>query len=103
MPRNADTPSPERPRTLPCAVSTMGSTMPATLQGAEHSRQLSRHRRLQLGIGAGRRLAVRAPALEGGGVAEAVPLHVVVGDLADQVGPHRLPRQVAPGVPAAVA
>ena len=44
--------------------------------------------------------AVRAPAHEGGGVAEAVLLQVVVGDLAHRLGPQRLPGHVLAGVPA---
>src|SRR5580692_8490365 len=67
--------------------------------GPEHGGQLLGHHRLQLGVGAGGRGAVGPPAPEGGGVAEAVALEVVVGHLAHQIGGQRLPGQVLLGVP----
>ena len=51
---------------------------------AEDLVQLHGHRHLELLVGARRRLAVGAPALEPGGVAEAVALQVLVGDLGDE-------------------
>jgi hypothetical protein len=62
--------------------------------------QLLGYHHLELGVGAGRGpLAVGSPAPEGGGVAEAVALEIVVGHLADEVGGERLPAQVLLGVP----
>ena len=62
--------------------------------------QLERDGRLELGVGARRRVAVGPPAHERGGMAEAVVLEVVVGDLAHRLGPDRLPRHVLARVPA---
>ena len=57
--------------------------------GPEDLVQLHRHRRVELVVRARRRVAVGAPAHEGRGVAEAVLLQVVVGDLARPPRPAR--------------
>ena len=56
----------------------------------------------QLGEGAGR-LAVGAPAAEVGHVAEAAALHVLVGDLDDELGAEGIPGEVLAAAPAALA
>src|SRR5437773_10933544 len=65
------------------------------------SRQVGRRRSLQLVVAAVFRPLVRTPAHELRAVAEAVSLHVVVGNLDDALGPERLPAQVLAAVPAA--
>src|SRR5215211_8152017 len=62
--------------------------------------QVEFDRPLQLLVGAGLGVAVVAPAPELGGVAEPPALHVVVGDLDDQLGGERLEGRVLLGVPA---
>src|ERR1700746_1747033 len=57
----------------------------------------------ELGIRAVARLLVRAPSAKLRCVTEAVALHVVVGDFDDQFGTERLPRQVLPLAPTALA
>ena len=57
---------------------------------------------VELLVGARRRLAVGAPALEPRGVAEAVALQVLVGDLGDELDAQRLPAQVLARVPPAL-
>src|SRR6478735_11939878 len=69
---------------------------------AEDLVQLHGHRRVELLVGARRRLAVGAPALEARGVAEAVALQVLVRDLGDEVESQRLPREVLARVPPAL-
>ena len=75
-------------------------TRPQPSGGPEDLGQLVGDRRVQLVVGARRRVAVGAPAHEGRGVAEAVVLQVVVGHLADPLGAHRLPGHVLARVPA---
>src|SRR5262249_37728123 len=72
----------------------------ATATGAEHALQLVGGRDLQVVVAAVPRALVGAPAQELGGVPEASPLHVVVSDLADALGPERLPAQVLAAIPA---
>src|SRR5215208_5866424 len=62
--------------------------------------QVELDRPLQLLVGARLGVAVVTPAPELGGVAEAPALHVVIGDLDDQLGGERLEGQVLLGVPA---
>ena len=57
---------------------------------------------LELRVGAVARRLVRPPAPELRGVAEARALHVVVGDLDDELGSQRLPREVLALAPAAL-
>ena len=71
-------------------------------QISEDLPELHRHRRVELLVGARRRLAVGAPALEARGVAEPVALQVLVRDLGDQLDAQRLPRQVLARVPPAL-
>ena len=68
---------------------------------AEDALQLVGRRHLELIVAAVLGRLVGAPAHELRGVAEAVALHVVVGDLADALGAQRLPAQVLAAVPAA--
>src|SRR5207237_9629421 len=68
---------------------------------AEDRRQLLGHDDLELRVGARARLTLGAPAAEVGRVAEARSLKVVEGHLDDELGPQRLPCEVAAGVPAA--
>ena len=68
---------------------------------AEHAAQLHGDGRLELRVRAGPRIAVGPPPHEPCGVAEPVPLEVLVRDLGDQLGTQRLPRQVLRRVPAA--
>jgi hypothetical protein len=68
--------------------------------GAEHLLQLERGGDFQLVVAAVLRRLVVAPAQEGGGVAEAVALQVVVLDLDHALGPQRLPAQVLAAAPA---
>ena len=70
---------------------------------AEHLLELVRRRDLELRVVAVDRALVGAPALENGGVTEAVALHVVVFHFADPLDPQRLPRQILAGAPAALA
>ena len=58
---------------------------------------------LELRVGAVARLLVGAPAPELRGVAEARALHVIVGDLDDELGAQRLPREILALAPAALA
>ena len=53
--------------------------------------ELGGHGHVELGVGARLGTAVRTPAPESGGVAEAVALEMVVGDLAHEDGVERLP------------
>src|SRR3989442_10412863 len=76
-------------------------TCPARVTRAEDALQLVGRRDLQLLVAAGLRALVGAPAHELRGMPEASPLHVVVRDLADALGPDRLPGQVLAAVPAA--
>src|SRR5215471_1611871 len=64
--------------------------------------QLLRRDDLKLGVGAVERLLVGAPSPELRYVTEAISLHVVVCDLYDQLGAHRLPGQVLALTPAAL-
>ena len=75
----------------PCASR---PSRPPTALDPEDLLQLHRHRRVELLVGAGRRLAVGTPALEPGGVTETVALEVLVGDLGDELDAQRLPAQV---------
>ena len=70
---------------------------------AEDLLELVRRRDLELIVAAVRRRLVGPPALEDGGVAEAVALHVVVLHLAHALDAQRLPRQILAGAPAALA
>src|SRR5262245_48512549 len=76
--------------------------MPTVSSDPEDLLQLHGNRHVELLVGARRRLAVGAPALEARGVAEAVALHVLVGDLGDQAQPQRLPAEVLARVPPAL-
>src|SRR5207248_11479095 len=69
--------------------------------GAEDALQLVGGRDLQLIVAAVLGALVRAPAQELRGMPEASSLHVIVGDLADALGPQRLPAQVLAAIPAA--
>src|SRR6478735_12741712 len=69
---------------------------------AEDLVQLHGHRRVELLVGARRRLAVGSPALEARGVAEAVALQVLVRDLGHEVEAQGLPAEVLARVPAAL-
>src|SRR5688572_21763821 len=69
-------------------------------RGAEEVREQRGRRLLELIVAAVGGRSVRAPAHEGGGVAESVVLEVVEGDLADELGPHRLPGEILAAVPA---
>ena len=57
----------------------------------------------RLGEGAGAGIPVGAPAPEGGGVAEAHALEVIVGHLAHQLGPHGYPFRLPLRPPARAA
>ena len=74
---------------------------PARAARAEDALELVRRRDLQLVVAAILRPLVGAPAHEVRGVPEARALHVVVGDLADALGPQRLPAQILAAIPAA--
>src|SRR2546425_467163 len=69
--------------------------------GAEDPLELVGGRDLQLIVAAVLRSLVGSPAHELRGMPEARPLHVAVRDLADALGPKRLPAQVLAAVPAA--
>src|SRR5438105_3146829 len=76
----------------------------ALLQAQSGSEEVGEHRRrglLELVVAAVSRRLVRPPALEGGAVPEAIALEVVEGNLRDQLGPKRLPREVLAPIPAA--
>src|SRR5207253_1550928 len=73
----------------------------ARVAGAEDALQLVGRCDLQLIVAAVPWLLVRAPAHELRGVAKASALHVIVSDLADALGPQRLPAEILPPVPAA--
>src|SRR4029078_9726717 len=68
---------------------------------AEDALELVGRRHLELVVAAVPRTFVPAPAHEVRGVAEAVTLHVVIGDLADALGPERDPGEVLAPVPPA--
>ena len=59
--------------------------------GPEDVGQLGGDDDVELVVGARGGLAIRAPALEVGGVAKAQALHVLEGDFAHELGPDRLP------------
>src|SRR5262249_58025564 len=69
--------------------------------GPEELGELARPHRLELGVGAGGRGAVRAPAEEVRGVPEAVALEVVVAHLHHPLDAERLPGEVLLVVPPA--
>src|SRR5439155_4313940 len=73
----------------------------ARVARAEDPLQLVGGGHLELVVAAVARPLVRAPAHELRGVPEAGALHVVVRDLADTLGPERLPAQVLAPIPAA--
>src|SRR3954469_20213698 len=77
--------------------------LPLSGRGPEKNGQFGGDDGLELAVGAGAGVAVGAPPAEGGGVAEAVALHVVVGDLDHQLGAQQLEREVLARVPAAHA
>src|SRR4051812_7987556 len=72
------------------------------LTSGEDRRELVRRYDLELSERAIGRTLVLAPAPELSGVAEAAPLHVVVGDLRHELGAERLPGEVLPLAPAAL-
>src|SRR5438874_868700 len=90
------------PDVEPVTTATSPVSRPAT-SGAEDVGQLGGHDHLELVVGARRRASVGAPALEVGGVAEALALHVLVGHLAHEFRPQRLPRHVLALAPPAEA
>src|SRR5262249_26531837 len=65
--------------------------------------ELLRRDHLELCVGARARVFVRSPAAELRRVSEARALHVVVADLGDELRAQRLPREVLPLAPAALA
>src|SRR5437762_6532213 len=87
------------PAVDPVTRATSPSSRPTS--GAEDVGQLRGNDDLELVVGAGLGIAVGAPALEVGRVAEALALHVLVGDLANKLGAQRLPRHVLALAPAA--
>src|SRR5262245_5092293 len=70
---------------------------------AEDLLELVRRRDLELIVPTIGRSLVGSPALEDRRVPEAAALHVVVLHLADTLHPQRLPRQIFPRAPAALA
>src|SRR6266540_1401034 len=84
-------------RSRPHRVRRLGERLVA---GGHRPSQVEGHRALDLLVVAGGRVAVGAPALEMGGMPETPALHVVVGDLADQLGAERLPGEVLATAPA---
>src|SRR4051812_22595790 len=67
----------------------------------EDVREVVGNRLLELLVGAGPGVTVGPPAVELGGVPEAVTLHVLVPDLHDEIRPQRREREVLAVVPAA--
>src|ERR1700759_1438815 len=80
----------------------MAASLPAGAQPRDDIAKADRQRAVELRVGARRRLAVRAPAVELRGVAEPLALHVVVTHLDDPLGPQRHERQVLAVVPSRV-
>src|SRR6187455_2064803 len=88
-----------RTRTWP----TTGRALTRRSGSPEDLRELVRRRDLELIVAAVARRLVEPPAREGGGVAEAITLHVVVLHLAHPLEPQRLPRQILASAPAALS
>ena len=86
---------PSAPR--PCRA----AERPGSPGGAEDVVELGRDRGVELRVGTRLRCAVRSPSDERGGVAEPVPLEVVVGHLGHQLGAQRLPTEVLSAAPPA--
>ena len=73
------------------------------LLAAENFFELLGWHDFQLLVGAGLRFSVAAPTAELRGVAEAVALHVIIGDFNDELGAQGFPRQIFSLAPAALA
>ena len=96
-----DTPDPDDDPTREWRENGARRRRAASVPVREDRRQLVRRDHLELGEGAVARPLVVAPAAKLRGVAEAAALHVVVGDLDDQLRTERLPGQVLALAPAA--
>src|SRR5262249_14899130 len=88
---------PHTRRSIPRTIRGSGSAKPAL--GGEDRRELERRSDVELVVAAVRRPLVRPPADERRGVAEAVPLQVIVLHLADALDAERLPRKILAGAP----
>src|SRR5439155_9446108 len=113
-PRRTPMPPPTRPPVTSALPSPTSSPEPTSFPGpsggcfraglgaaGEDLVHVEAHRAFELVVGTRRRYPVRPPPDELRGVPEPVPLHVVVGDLADQLRPEQLVRDVLLARPAA--
>src|SRR5580765_4642619 len=96
--------APRRRRSIPMRTSPtsgLGSAIPAAR--AEHLLELVRGRDLELVVAAVDRPLIGTPSLEDGRVTESRALHVIVFHFAHPFDAKRLPRQIFPRAPAALA
>src|SRR5262245_40253040 len=97
------TSGPIKNRSIPMTCPTTGPGSATPTGRGEDLLELVRSRDLELIVLAVGWSFVGAPALKDRGVAEAVPLHVVVLHLADALQTKRLPGQILAGAPPALA
>src|ERR1039457_7604034 len=90
-----------RTRVTCCAGTCDRPGRPEQLFRRENRAEVVADRLLELGVGAGAGITVRAPAGELGGVPETPPLHVVVADLDHPFRPQRDEREVLARIPPA--